>query len=82
MDNIDPSLDADDVKRFVSSLKVHVISCPLLVRDKRPFEFTVTRSFLKLFRTGSAAVVDECQKFFPFLPVTYQIDIHKFYKNV
>ena len=23
MDNIDPSLDADDVKRFVSSLKVH-----------------------------------------------------------
>jgi len=30
---------------------------------------------MKLFRTESPAVVDECQKFFRFLPVTYQIDI-------
>ena len=45
------------------------------MRDKRSLEFTVTRSFVELFRTGSAAVVDECQKFFRFLPVTYQIDI-------
>jgi len=30
---------------------------------------------MKLFRTGSAAVVHECQKLFRFLPVTYQIDI-------
>jgi len=52
-----------------------VESCTVLVRDKRSLEFTVTRSFMKLFRTGSAAVVDECQKFFPFLPVAYQIDI-------
>ena len=38
------------------------------VRDKRSLDFTVTRSFMKLLRTGSAAVVDECQKFFRFLP--------------
>ena len=52
-----------------------VESCPLLVLDKRSLEFTVTRSFMKLFRTGSAAIVDECQKLFHFLPVTHQIDI-------
>jgi len=44
-----------------------VESCPLLVRDKRSLEFTVTRSFMKSFRTGSAAIVDECH-FFSFLP--------------
>jgi len=47
-----------------------VESCPLLERDKRSLEFTVTRSFMKSFRTRSAAVVDECLKFFRFLPVT------------
>ena len=47
----------------------------LLVRDKRSLEFAVIGSFMKLFRTGSAAVFDGCQKFFPFLPVTYQTDI-------
>ena len=45
-----------------------VESCLLLVLDKRSLDFTVTRSFMKLLRTGSAAVVDECQKFFRFLP--------------
>jgi len=41
-----------------------VESCLLLVLDKRSLEFTVTRSFMKLFRTGSAAVVNECQNSF------------------
>jgi len=44
-------------------------------RDTRSLEFTVTRSFMKLFQTGSAAIVIDCQIFFHFLPVTYQIDI-------
>jgi len=30
---------------------------------------------MKLFQTGSATVVDGCQKFFHFLPITCQIDI-------
>ena len=36
----------------------------------------ITRSFMKLFGTGSVTlVVTDCQKFSQFLPVTYQIDI-------
>ena len=45
----------------------------MLTRDKRSLEFT--RAFMKLFRTGSAIVVNDCQKFFCLLPLTYQIDI-------
>jgi len=30
---------------------------------------------MKLFKTGSAAVGGDCQKFFGFLPISYQIDI-------
>jgi len=30
---------------------------------------------MKLFRTGSATVVNDCQKLFCLLPLTYQIDI-------
>ena len=52
-----------------------VEACPLLVRDRKSFDFTITRSFMKLFRTGSVTVVTDCQKFSYFLPVTYQIDI-------
>jgi len=52
-----------------------VESCPMMVRDKKSMEFTVTRSLMKLFKTGSAAVVSECQNFFRFLPISNQIDI-------
>jgi len=38
-------------------------------------EFTVTRLLMKLYKTGSAAVVSECQNFFRFLPTSNQIDI-------
>ena len=41
-----------------------VESCPVMVRDKKSMEFTVTRSLVKSFKTGSAAVVSECQNFF------------------
>jgi len=30
---------------------------------------------MKMFKTGSATVISDCQKFFRFLPITYQIDI-------
>jgi len=36
----------------------------MMVHDKKSLEFTVTRSLMKLFKTGSAAVVSECQNFF------------------
>jgi len=50
-------------------------ACPLVMRDKRSFDFSITRLFMKLFRTGSAAIIEECQKHFEFLPIRYIIDI-------
>ena len=50
-------------------------ACHMLVRDKRSLEFTVTRSLMKLFRTSSAIIVENCQNFFHLLPVSYLIDI-------
>jgi len=60
-----------------------VEACPMLVRDKRSLEFTVTRSLMKLFQTGSATVVSDCMNYFHFLPVSYQRDIRtaKFLEN-
>ena len=59
-----------------------VEACPMLVRDKRSLEFTVTRSLMKLLQTGSATISD-CMNCFHFLPVSYQIDIRtaKFLEN-
>jgi len=50
-------------------------ACPLLSRNGSCFEFTVTRLFMKLFRTTSPAVVKCCQLAFNFLPVHSQLDI-------
>ena len=44
-------------------------ACPLLSRDKQSLEFTLTRLFMKVFRTASPAVVKECQRIFGFLPI-------------
>jgi len=38
-------------------------ACPLLVRDQRSLQFTTTRVFMQMFRTGSS----ECQHNFDFL---------------
>jgi len=37
--------------------------CPMLTRDKRSLEFTVTRAFMKLFRTCSATVLTIVRNF-------------------
>jgi len=50
-------------------------ACPLLSRNRNSFEFTVTRLFMKLFRTTSHAVVKCCHLAFNFLPVNSQLDI-------
>jgi len=42
---------------------------------QKSIEFTVTRSFMQLFKTGSTTVVSDCRKFFRVLPVTYHIDV-------
>lgn len=50
-------------------------ACPVFKRDKHSLDFMLTRLFMKLFRTGSPAIVAECQSQFNFLPVSYQVDI-------
>ena len=50
-------------------------ACPLFKRDKQSFDFTLTRVFMKLFSTGSPVTVNQCQVYFNFLPLRYQIDI-------
>ena len=49
--------------------------CPLLVRDVSSLEFTTTRVLMKLFRTGSSAIISECQRFFNFLPIKLRLTI-------
>jgi len=57
-------------------------ACPLLSRDKQSLEFTLTRLFMKIFRTAFPAVVKECQRIFGFLPITLQILIRTDRKKV
>jgi hypothetical protein len=47
----------------------------LAKHDMNSLDFTLTRFFMKLFRTGSTDIVNECQVHFNFLPVRYLIDI-------
>jgi hypothetical protein len=70
--------------KCIPCLLYAVECCPLLSRDKHSLEFTVTRSLMKLFRTGSPAIVMDCQIFFKLLPVTYLIDLYtaKFLQQV
>ena len=48
-------------------------ACQLLSRDNQSLEFTLTRVFMKIFRTGSPSVVRSCQRIFGFLPIESQI---------
>ena len=49
-----------------------VEACQLLARQTFSFEFTLTRIFIQLFRTGSSKVANECQLSFGFLPAETQ----------
>ena len=42
-------------------------------RTKQSFDFSINRIFTKLFRTGSVALVEDCQRFLHFLH--YQVDV-------
>jgi len=50
-----------------------VEACALLARQIHSVEFTLTRIFMKLFRTESLNTVYECQVNFGFLFAKYQI---------
>lgn len=52
-----------------------VEACPLLSRDVHSIEFTVTRTCMKIFRTGSALNITECLRYCGVLPISYQLDI-------
>ena len=58
-----------------SGAAVEMNSCPMLSRHKHSFDFVVTRVFMKILCTRSATVVEECQRYFCFLPSRYRIDI-------
>jgi len=61
--------------RCLSILLYGTEACPLLSSDRRCFEFTVNRLFMKMFWTISPAVVKECQQNFNFLPIESQLEI-------
>jgi hypothetical protein len=50
---------------------------PLNKQEKRSLEFPVTRTFMKMFKTTSVDIVQECQAMFRFLPVSLTLDIRK-----
>ena len=50
-------------------------ACLILSRDKLSLEFAITRVFMKVFCTSSAAVVAECQRNFNFLSFKHQLSI-------
>ena len=52
-----------------------VEACPLLSRQIQSIEFTLTRIFMTIYRTGSSNTINVCQVNFGFLPATYQIFI-------
>lgn len=49
--------------------------CPLLSRQIHSLEFSVTRIFMKLFRSSSSNFVNECLFNFGFLPIASQLTV-------
>ena len=52
-------------------------ACPVLSRDVSSLRFAMTRAFMKVFRTRTTAVVDECLAMFGVLPIKHQLHIRK-----
>ena len=61
--------------KCISVLLYGTEACPIYSQHRHSLDFTVTRIFMKLLRTGSSQVVLECQRFFSFLPVSYRLDL-------
>jgi len=45
-------------------------ACPLTLSNKRSMDFVMTRTFMRVFRTSSVAIVKECQLMFGFQQVS------------
>ena len=45
-------------------------ACPLTLSNKRSMDFVMTRTFMRVFRTSSVAIVKECQLMFGFRQVS------------
>jgi len=67
------AVNVSDVCKCMPILQYAIEACPLLARQTLSFEFILTRIFMKIFRTGSPKVVNECQVSFGFLPAKSQI---------
>ena len=50
----------------------------MLSRHKHSIDFAVTRVFMKILRTCSKPTVEECQKYFGFLPVSHRVRTARF----
>ena len=61
--------------KCISSMLYGTEACLVLSRHKHSLDFAVTRVFMKILRTGSKPTVEECQKYFGFLPVSHRVDI-------
>ena len=51
--------------------------CPLIARESRSINFTVTRILMKIFRTSSNDIISECSEFFGLLSATELIKRRK-----
>ena len=61
--------------KCVPVLLYAVEACPVNKRTKNSFDFSINRIFMKLFRIGSVALVEDYQRFLNFLPASYQVDV-------
>ena len=52
-------------------------ACPFLARDQSSLSFAVTRVLMKIFRTRSRDVTDQCQIMFGMLPVEHHVFLRK-----
>jgi exonuclease III len=52
-------------------------ACPINNRERKSLDFSVNRIFMKMFKTSSSMIIEECQAFLGFLPIRLLIDIYK-----
>lgn len=52
-------------------------ACPVSLTDKRTLDFIMTRTFMRIFKTNSVDIVNECQMRFNFRKVSQIVDDRK-----
>jgi len=64
------------VAKCLPALLDAVESCPVNTGDKQSFDFRVNRIFMKILRTNSISVIEDCHRYLKFRSVKLIIDIH------